>query len=182
MTTGTKTFLWIAGIIGAGLAGTGLFIYEKQQIAAAMNYCYKIKAYRLNKMTLSKISLSVDILIRNKSNFDLDIEGYDMTVYLNGTKLATIKSTKTQKITNNSLSQITVDVDVSPKGLFRNLTDIANIALLATTDKSKVIIKVDGIISAASSGIRAKDLPVTMSMTLAEITADDPNAEICTVV
>ena len=178
-----KKVLIIVGVIaGFGLLGYGLFQWYRTQIDKVMQYCYKIKRYKIIQFDMNKILMTIDVLIRNKSAFDMDINGYDMSVYINDVKIAVLKDTLTQKVNNNSLSLITLNVDVIAKNLFTDLKKLGQLIVWSAMDKSKVIIKVQGNVSASSSFIKIKDLPINISMSLQEILTDDPNAEVCSVV
>jgi LEA14-like dessication related protein len=178
-----RKLLTITGILGGlGLLGFGMYQFFNEQINKAMNYCYKIKRYKFRQVTKDNIGMDIDVLIRNRSSFDLDVYGYNFNIFVNDRKVANVVNNTKQTINNNALSQVTVSVDFKPKDLFPTLNQALTLVYYATVEKSKFIIKVQGSVSAGSSFIKLKDLPVEITMNLQEITTDDPNKEVCSVV
>jgi LEA14-like dessication related protein len=175
-------------LIGTGFAAgfilliCGLYKWYMVQLDKVMQYCYKIKRYKFNTISLDKIDMTIDVLIRNKSAFDFDVYGYDMAVYINDIKIAKLKDQTNQHIVNNGLSLIKLNVNVLPKEVFKDAKKLGEIISWSLLDKEKVKITVDGTISAGSSFLKVRDLPIKITMTLKEIMTDDPNAEVCTVV
>lgn len=177
-----KTLIVAIVFIGIGLVGYGMYSFVTKEIEKATHYCYKIKRYKFRQLTKDNIGLDVDVLIRNRSAFDVDVYGYNFNVYVNNRKVANVVNKTKQTINNNALSQLTLSVDFKPKDLFPSLAEAALLVSYAMFNKEKFIIKVEGTVSAGSSGVQLKDLPLSITMNLAEITKDDPNKEICSVI
>ena len=178
----SKKGLIVSGfIVGLGVLTYGLIKWYKYQIGQALNYCYKIKSYEIVKFDLNKILMNIKLLIRNRSDFDMDLYGYDIKVFINGINIAILKNNIAQKVNNNSLSLITLTVDAIPKNLFKNIQQLTELILYTATDRKKVIIKVEGTVSAGSSFIKVRDLPIDISMSLDDILKDDPNKEKCSI-
>lgn len=176
-----KLFIGIGLLGGIGTLGYGLYKYYMVQIAKAMNYCYKIKSYKINNFSMTNLSMNLGVLFRNQSEFDLDIYGYNITVYINDVKTAVLKSNSKTAIAHNDTTLINMQVDVNPQIIFSDTKKLAQIILWSVTDTSKIIIRIEGTLSAGASFITVKDLPLKISMSMKEIMTDDPNAEICTV-
>lgn len=178
-----KKLLIATGFLAGFTAlGWGLSVWYKGQMSKVMQYCYKIKRYKITRLDTEKIQLAIDLLIRNNSAFSMDINGYDLSVYVNDIKIAILKDTITQTVRNNSLSLITLNVDVIAKNLFKDAKKLGQIILYAVVDRAKFIIKVEGNVSASSGFLKIKQLPINISMNLDEITTDSPDSEKCTVV
>lgn len=68
-------------LLFGGLAGIGFsfFYYFKKQLALALDLNYKLKSFRLVELTPTQAKIKTQIEVRNKSNFNLKIDGYDLT-------------------------------------------------------------------------------------------------------
>ena len=175
-----KFAISIGILVGVGTLAYAGYTFFKTEMKKLMNWCYKIKSYKINAFDLQHIDMTLQLLFRNNSDFDLTIYGYNLNVYLNDTLITKLSNTISQTINNNSVTLLTLPVNVVLSGLM-DFGKIADLVTKYLTDTSKIIIKVEGTISAGVSGLQVKDLPFSMSMSLKEIMTDDPNAEKCTV-
>jgi LEA14-like dessication related protein len=73
---------------GIGLAGFGFYRYFKYQVDMALNYDYKIKNFEVLKYDNNKITVSIEIEIKNNSSFEILIKEYDLQLFFNGKNFA----------------------------------------------------------------------------------------------
>ena len=114
------------------------------------------------------------VKFQNKSDMTFNIKGYEFGVFLNGKYIATVKSSVEQNILPNGISDILVDVDITPKEQF-TLEEITRLTIYAVSDRDKIIFTLDGKVT-AKLGFVKMTLPVKFSYTLKELLADDPES------
>ena len=90
-----KKALLFAGI---GLAGFGVYRYFKYQVDLALNYEYKIKDFKIDKVEGNNVTISTTVSIKNKSNFEITINEYDLSFYFKNILFANTKSKAPLKI------------------------------------------------------------------------------------
>jgi LEA14-like dessication related protein len=145
-----------------------MYAFYKKQIAAALNYCYKISKVKINNVAKNDIDLDVTVKIRNNSEFILNVTKYSMNVAINGAIVANIASNTPQIIQNKGVSEIVMKVKFDPAKFFKD-SDILGIVIAATTNRKAFIISVNGSLSAKMNFLSLTNIPIDISMTLDEI-------------
>lgn len=73
---------------GIALAGFGFYRYFKYQVDMALNYDYKIKNFKILGYNNDKITVSIEIEIKNNSSFEISINEYDLKIFFKGKNFA----------------------------------------------------------------------------------------------
>jgi len=89
---------------GLALAGFGMYRYFKYQIDKALNYDYKIKDFKIDKIEGSDVSISTAVEIKNRSSFKIKVREYDLQLAFKGVNFANTKSN--------------VEMDILPESVF----------------------------------------------------------------
>lgn len=162
-----KKWIIIALIIVA-LLGTIAYI-GKKQVDKAMKYCYNynIKKSKINKISSSGIDISAAIDFKNTSDITFNVDGYSLDILVNGSKISEVKSNAKSDIKANAFTTILVPIrlDLSGTKALSFTSLIKNIA----TDRSKIIFTIKGKVSGGAFGVKVRDFPLEISMTLAEM-------------
>jgi LEA14-like dessication related protein len=87
---------------GIGLAGFGFYRYFKYQVDMALNYDYKIKNFEILGYDNDKINVSIEIEIKNNSNFEILIKEYDLKLFFKSKNFANTKVTTPFAVLPNS--------------------------------------------------------------------------------
>ena len=88
---------------GLALAGFGMYRYFKYQVNKAMNYDYKIKDFKIDKIDGSNVTISLAVDIKNKSSFKVKIREYDLQLSFKGIPFANTKSNVEMEILPESV-------------------------------------------------------------------------------
>ena len=169
----------IAVPMGFVALGAGLFMHFKEQIRLLKSYCYKIRNVVFKNVTQDKIDMSLQLAIRNQSDIDIDISKYQLDIFIDSVKIATITDSIKQKMKSKAVSNIALNVSMNPKQVFKNTNDLIAIVNKFLFDKNNLTIGIKGTLSAGSSFLSFANLPIDMTMTFAEISKDDPTAYKC---
>lgn len=158
-----KKVLIIAGIIGVG----ALAWYLHRQANLLMQYCFNFTGYKIITLNRDRITIEIELQVRNKSDLDITISGYNFEVFLNGAYVTQIGSQKPQKIAKNSFSTLVLVIDVEP----RKNKQLANWDTLSRIllDFKNTRVRIKGSISATALGISAKDINVDVESKLKEM-------------
>ena len=111
----------------------------------------------------------------NPSMIDVNVEGYDLGVYLNDKLITRIDSTEPGYVAAQATSVVKLVVDIKPAETLKNFfsPQVMNALLF---DYSKVIVRLKGTVSANHRGLGMKDIPVDISDTLQNLLYGTPNA------
>jgi LEA14-like dessication related protein len=88
---------------GLALAGFGMYRYFKYQVNMAMNYDYKIKDFKIDKIDGTNVTISIAVDIKNKSSFKVKVTEYDLQLAFKGIPFANTKSNVEIEILPDSL-------------------------------------------------------------------------------
>ena len=91
---------------GIGVAGFALYRYFKSQVELALNYEYTVKDFAFLGIEGDNINVKTTIQITNKSNFELIINSFDLDLYYNNAKFATVVSNSRVEIKPNTTFDI----------------------------------------------------------------------------
>jgi LEA14-like dessication related protein len=171
-----KVIVKLGLIAGISALGFGLYSLYKQQIYYLKQYCYKIHSFVPTKFSAKQISFDLTIKLLNRSSFALNLESYSFDVFLQGKYITSVSSSVLNVINPKAVSYINVGVNVIP-GNIVNKDVLAQVVGYYITDKSKIIISLKGDITASSSFIRVKKLPVDFSDTLENLMNPSNNSD-----
>lgn len=101
-----KKALFIAGFLGIGYS---FYYYFKKQLSLAFDLDYKLKSFRLVELTAKKAEIKTQIEARNKSNFNLKIDAYNLVFSYKGIPVA--ETISNIPITVNADSKFTLDAE-----------------------------------------------------------------------
>lgn len=162
-----KKWIIIIAIIIVLLAVGGYF--AKKQLDKAMKYCYKydISKSKINKVSAKEINIDFAIDFKNNSDIEAQINGYTFDVVINDLKVSKLSSKAKISIKPASFTTIIVPIKLDLSGL--NGISLGPIIKYMVTDRSKVMITVKGVVSGGALGINIDDMPIEISMSLAEI-------------
>lgn len=165
-----KRVLIIAGII-AGIGGLAWYLHRQANLL--MQYCFNFTGYKILELNRDIISIEVKLQMKNKSDLEVTISGYEFDVYLNGAYVTKVSSNKMQKVAKRDFSTIVLKIDVEP----RKNKELANWDTLSRIllDFKNTRVKIKGSVSATALGISAKDIPVSLEMKLKEMLPDKQN-------
>ena len=175
-----KAFL----LSGLAIALIGLGYWGFTQYQLLMKYCYKIKNIKFTKISYTNLGFKLDIAMRNFSNIKAVMGSIDIDVLINGIKITKIKSNKEMALKQNDVSILSFDVNVNPKDILT--TDFVKMGSLISTllDKnlSKVNVTIKGKVGIKVGFISLKSLSIDMTMSMADMLIDDPNAFVCDII
>lgn len=162
-----KKVLIVAGIL-AGIGGLAWYLHYQANLL--MKYCFNFVGYKIHKLNRERITLEVQMQIKNQSNFDLTINSYDFNVYMNGAYVTKVSSKKSQLIKAKGFSVLSLMIDIEPK----KSKELANWDFLSRIllDVNNIKLKINGSLSATAIGVSAKDIPVNVEMRLKEMIPD----------
>ena len=160
-----KFIITVALLGGAGL----LFWHFYHQYQLLWDYSYKLKGGKLITKKIDHVVMDLNLNITNKSAFEITVNSYSFDIKINGQYVMTAKATTDQIIGAKQTSPFTVTLDFNPKQVFNDIAKLDFIQSLSF-DKNKIIIELDGNVSASLGNVPvAKDFPVNIKESLAEI-------------
>lgn len=161
-------------IIGGILIGVGaLAWYIKRQANLLKDFCFNFVGYKIINLNRDRITIELKLDIKNKSDIDVTINGYNFDIFMNGAYVSKVLSKKVQKIAKHGFSILNLTVDIEPK---KNKS-LANWDFLSRVllDVNNIKVKIKGDLSATALGINAKNVPVDLEMKLKEMLPDSKN-------
>lgn len=167
-------------LVGLGITAIGFGVKLYKQVMVAMNYCFRISKIRINKINQDVFDVVLTIRFMNKSALEATVSRYNLDIYLNDKKIATVAQDVAYKIGKMAVSTIEVPVSVSLKTKF-TLTEVINLAAnyLSKSGQDKIKIRVAGTIDAKAYGVPVKNVDIDVTMSLKEMLEEDPNAPVC---
>ena len=105
--------------IGA-IAVTGLAFYTKKQVDMISNdiyYSYDSQSIKIIEVGLNRVVFSVDLLIENKGELDIQAKDLRIKISSEGTPLTQVYRDLIFDIKPNSKSPVGIDVVINPKEL-----------------------------------------------------------------
>ena len=172
-----KSLIWSGVIAAASAIGYGIYLFYKRQIGLAMQYCYKISGLKFLKIEKDNISIQLNIKIQNRSDFTVEIKGYDFDIYLNDKKIANVISNKSEMLLGNAISELTFVASCNPQQIF-DKEYIAKLISYAITDRRRITIKVVGLINAQMNFVSLKKLKFDYETTAYDIINAPPTEKI----
>jgi LEA14-like dessication related protein len=172
-----KYLIWGGATIAVGSLIAGIYLYYKQQVKKALQFCYKISKINIFHVRKDSFSFELFVKIQNKSNFSLILNSYDLDIYLNEKKVANVKSDKQYKIYSNLISELSFEVDFDPSKIF-NKDYILSLISYALTDQSKIVIQITGYLNVTMDFIMMKKMKFDYKTTMQQIVNAKPDADV----
>lgn len=170
-----KKVLIPALILATGGLIFGFYKHFQRQATLAMDFCYTIKGFKIIEISKKRIALQIDLWFKNKSKLDLKIMGYDFDIFINNQKVTKVVSNEKQTLAGESFSVLSFTIDFDPNTKWDS-KELLTILAYAISDKSKVVIRTTGYVSAGINFVKIENLPITIDYTLAELLKpSDPN-------
>jgi hypothetical protein len=176
MTRG-KAILITVGVVG--LIGLGVYLWW-QQYDPSKDFDVKLVGNQFGiaglprpgeRITLAQAlsgRFDLDLLVTNKFGISGSVTGYDLAVNLNGKELSRLRSSAAQPLPDGQPTPFKLRGTFNPLQVFKS---VANLELLqqALSQPENVIIGVSGGVSIDIKGIKAKNIPINVSMSLKEL-------------
>lgn len=156
---------WIlAGVALAGLFGIGAYL--KRQFDYLYNATYKISSAIINNIGLSNIRFSIYITLTNKGDISAWIRNQSYDVFVNDVFIVNVKNPTDVHLNSNGDTILPLAIEFDPSKLLS--TAVKNITSLLL-DKSKIVFRIEGKLSAEAGAVKMKDFKFNMLYTLQEI-------------
>lgn len=160
-----KQILWFLIFILATLTGLSVaYVASQQALIRLLKITYN-RAELGSQFSFSRIAINIYLNFFNPSLIDVDVDGYDLGVYMNGKLITRLDSTEHGYVAARTTSVLKLVVDVNPMQSLANLFSKEVISGILF-DYSKVVVRLKGTVSANHRGIGMKDIPVDISDTL----------------
>jgi len=153
----------LIGLIALMLAGVGVYAIQQKALISRI----KVLFGRAKLISLSWDKIAIDIFLKviNVSDIDVNIEGYQLTAYINDRRITSFMSNQPGYIQANGESEIALNIITNPIEALGNIfkKDVLSAIFL---DYSKVIIRIKGVISVNHRGLDIKDIPIDLKENL----------------
>jgi LEA14-like dessication related protein len=172
-----KILIWSGAAIAIGSMITGLYLYYKQQVKLALQYCYKVSNIKLRHFQKNSFLFELFVKVQNKSNFTVTINGYNLDVYLNEKKVANVISSTKYTILENGISELSFEVDFDPSKIFDKdyITSLISYAIL---DQSKIVLYITGYLNVTMDFIKIRKMKFDYKTNIQEIVNSQPDANV----
>jgi len=119
-------------LFGAGLVGlgAGAILYFKRQADLLMEMSYRVRNFRFVEKTATRVVITLDFQIINKSEVPLLITGYDLSFFSNDIYLARVEDPKAKieippfGATNNIPIRLEFDPRTLGRSVLSNVLDL----------------------------------------------------------
>lgn len=155
-------------ILPAGVAVIigGLVWHFYRQVKMLQDFCYTFEGYKILELGINKVTLAILLQVRNKSDLDLTINGYDLSVSINDKFVSKIQSNQVQDLLANSKSQLNLGISFNPSEVLKGVLNL-NVLQGALLDPKKVVVGIKGTISVSHKKVlKLNKVPVNFSLTL----------------
>lgn len=172
-----KVGKWILGlsIVGVVVGFAYKVMTEAKKLA---DFCYDFGGYKLTGLSLNEITMDIIVRIKNKSNVNVVLSGYNFKVFVNGTFISRVMGNKPQPIFAGKKEPIVLGIVFDPREVLKGLFTVNNL-VTAGLDQSKIIVKVSGYFSVNVGGVKVDNFPKEMESSLADMLKPDPNKQPC---
>lgn len=156
-----KKALFISTLIG--VAGF-LAWHFANQVSLLKKTCFAFNGYKINSIKKDDINIEIYIKLRNRSDIAIALNGYNLDVFINNTKVSTLASNLKQVIDRDSFAPLTLMVDIDPTKLL-NASFLSGFLL----NYNNAIVKIQGTVSVNAGGISKDNIPVLMESKLRDM-------------
>lgn len=166
----------IVALIGLGIVVIGgITYYAMNQYNRLKDFCIvflKTKT-KVNFLGINKTDITLFFNLMNRSDIPATIDGYTIDIFVNGTKVSSAYSQTLIDVSANGFSTVPVNIVFNPLQVLK--IGIANITdLLLPENRDKVVISAEGkFFGIKSSVLKLKELPISFTTNLKELTAKD---------
>lgn len=135
-----KKILYVVGI--GALVGSAYW-YFKKQLELALQYEYDIKKWKILDLNDQEVKVEIVISLTNKSSFEIEVLGYDLSLFYQNVNIARAFSTEKTKITAQSV----IDVKTTATIRFDDLKSAFLPFATAILKKKPINLNVDGYVN-----------------------------------
>ena len=164
----------IAAVIIVGILALGYYYYRNYKKALA--YCYLVMGAVVHELSLQRISFTLMLKVKNKSDYSAKISNQRYDVYVNDMLISKITNPGTQIINARGYSTFKIDIEFKPADLLK--AGVHNIGEILY-DKSKLLIDVRGLVTLESGMVKINDYKLDIRYTLAELLEPTPDMGEC---
>ena len=98
--------------IGAAIV-IPLGCYAYLTVRLLSKICYNIHAFKIKNISGGSINLVITLAVKNPSNVNIKIEGYNMVVKINGQGVASIKNSNERVLESDAVSLLDIPIVLS---------------------------------------------------------------------
>jgi LEA14-like dessication related protein len=154
--------VFIIGSLLLGAAATAWWV--KNQITLMGKIRYSVKSYTVKSISTRGIVVVLNMTVKNKGAFEIDVTGYDMDIYGDGNFLIRAVSNQEVKIKPFSETILPVDLIINPKLLLQGIGG----TLSGASDWKSIYLEMRGSVK-VRKGIIPFPVPIKYGYTLKEI-------------
>ncbi len=155
-------------IIAAGALTTAVAIYGiwhfGSQYKLLKETCFSFDGYEPLALNKDHIKIEISLKVRNRSEIELDIRGYEFDISINNYKVSKVFSKAPIKIKKQGFTTLKLIVDVNPKSV-GNLNFLSGLLL----NYQESVVKIKGSLTVKTGGILAKHIPITAESKLRDM-------------
>lgn len=161
--------LVLASITGFSVA----YVAAQQSLIRTLKISYN-RVEIGSQFSFSRIALNIYLNFFNPSKIDVNVEGYDLGVYMNEKLITRLDSKEPGYVAAEATSVVKLVVDIKPMQALSNFfsPQVMNAMLF---DYSKVVVRLKGTVSANHRGLGMKDIPVDISDNLQSLIYGTPS-------
>lgn len=167
----------IIGLLGAGVIGTGLFLWNQYQVLyKAINDAFTKKPAisKLNNLSLSDIGFTLVYSVNNTGILSAIVTNQKYDVTINGGKsVVTITNNNPVELKGNAISQFPLVINLTTKELLN--AGVNNLkSILLPEERKNFVIRIKGNFSYKAGILSGKNYPLDITFTLADLTTTTP--------
>lgn len=106
--------------------------------------CYKLWGFKIIDVNNKSIKFELVVMVKNPARIDLNIEGYEFDVAINGVDVARIESSTEKVIEGNGVSYLTIPVSFGYEKFVKQTKWSEILALFITGQSDKIFITMKG--------------------------------------
>jgi hypothetical protein len=161
------------GVIILGIVGITTW-YIIRQYKMLSDYCYSFLKGKATITSIKKVDLSLTFVIKNKSDIGIQITNQKYKIFVNGTVVSNINLPNLISIPAQGYGKAIINASFNPLQVIQTaLNSLADLL----GNRSNILIDIEGTATAGSGGIMIKELPISYSTNLKELTEDDGTTE-----
>lgn len=148
-----------------GILGIAVWQVSRQMRLLA-DYCFNVVGYRIKRISFDRIVFELDLEVYNKSNIDVTIDSYDLSVFMNGQFVSKIYNQVGQLVRGKSRSIVTLTIDFAPR---QALLTVLNFDFARSLISEQTVVAIKGHVTVSHRGAKLRDLPVDIELPLKEM-------------
>ncbi|KKS77126.1 MAG: hypothetical protein UV51_C0010G0031 [Candidatus Woesebacteria bacterium GW2011_GWC1_42_9] len=145
--TAKIALLIAAAIIIPGGIVAGVGAYQLFRICTKVNY------YKFNGIDVRYINLEFGIMVKNPGFINVDILGYNLDIFINGTKVASAVNSSTKRLSAKQRSNLVIPVLVDYTKSLGAVFSAQLLKFFANKQFDKIIVSIDGVMNARLLGV-----------------------------